>query len=158
MFLTMFLGGKQPFPNVNEGNYVIQTNGRQQIIWGFGYEVYSPLFDFACSHSLLLPLAQIQSDSIGSNNQGMPGNGHLVPDDDNTTSSAPHDLTESERLRFATDMLQGFRYCRLALGLFLRGLDPSQERVIARWPSQLAELQQMQDVSGIEGTNPANGL
>ena len=81
----------------------------------------------------------------------MPGDGRLVPDDNNTTSSAPHDLTASERIRFATDMLQGFRYCRLALGLFLRGLDPNQEHIIGRWPSQLAELKQMQAVAGIEG-------
>lgn len=45
-----------------------------------------------------------------------------VPDSDPTTTSAPHDLTPSERVRLATEMLTGFRWCRLALGLYLRGL------------------------------------
>ena len=81
----------------------------------------------------------------------MPGDGRLVPDSDNTTSSAPHDLTPDEKVRFAKEMLTGFRYCRLAMGLYLRGLDPEQKQIVGRWPSQMAELKQMQDVAGFEG-------
>ena len=41
-----------------------------------------------------------------------------------TTTSVPHDLLPPERLRFYQEMLKGFRYCRLAGGLYWRGLDP----------------------------------
>jgi hypothetical protein len=80
--------------------------------------------------------------------------GKVVPDDDPTTTSAPHDLTPSERVRLATEMLTGFRWCRLALGLYLRGLTPDSRNTIGRWPSQMSELKQLQDVSQIEGFAP----
>lgn len=84
--------------NSTSGTYVVDLSlqGVRQQIWGIGFE--------------------IQSDSIGSGNNGMPKDGTLVPDDDNSTSSAPHDLTDDERTRLATTLLPGFRWCRLALG------------------------------------------
>ena len=47
-----------------------------------------------------------------------------------------------------TDLLKirddrGFRYLRLALGLYLRGLDSTQKQIIGRWPTQLAELAEL---------------
>eukprot|EP00041_Stephanoeca_diplocostata_P013581 m.238549 g.238549 ORF g.238549 m.238549 type:complete len:634 (-) comp19390_c0_seq7:142-2043(-) len=122
--------------NSTAGTYVVDVSPRgvRQKIWGIGFE--------------------IQSDSIGSGNNGMPKDGTLVPDDDNSTSSAPHDLTNDERIRFATSLLPGFRWCRLALGLFLRGLSSDNKQIEGRWPSQMAELKQMQDLSGIEGFAP----
>jgi hypothetical protein len=112
-------GSAPPAP----GAYTIETGatGERQTIWGFGFE--------------------IQSDSIGSDNSGMP----------NSTSSVPHDLTLPERSRFYSEMLTGFRYCRLALGLYLRGLTPDSKNIIGRWPTQMAELKALQDESGIEG-------
>eukprot|EP00040_Diaphanoeca_grandis_P043001 m.266634 g.266634 ORF g.266634 m.266634 type:complete len:630 (-) comp68502_c0_seq1:63-1952(-) len=97
---------------------------------------------------------ELMSDSIGSDNEGMPGNGHLVPDNDNTTIGVPHDLTPSEQQRFATEVLSGTRTIRLALGLFLRGLSADGKNIIGRWPSQMRELKQLQDLSGIEGWAP----
>jgi hypothetical protein len=94
---------------------------------------------------------ELQSDSIGSDNGGMPKGGQLVPDDDSSTTGAPHDLAAAERIRFAKDVLQGVRTVRLALGLFLRGLGPENKTIVGRWPSQMAELKQLQDESGIEG-------
>lgn len=94
------------------------------------------------------------ADSIGSYNEGMPGDGNLVPDDDNTTRSAPHDLAPSERIRFAVEVMQGVRTIRLAMGLYLRGLTPDKKNIIGRWPSQMAELRQLQDLSGVEGWAP----
>jgi hypothetical protein len=58
-----------------------------QVILGIGYE--------------------IQSDSIGSGNNGLPA----------ANTSVPNDLVPTERTRFFKDMLQGFRFCRLAMGL-----------------------------------------
>ena len=94
------------------------------------------------------------ADSIGSNNEGMPGDGRLVPDDDNTTIGVPHDLAPSERVRFAAEVLKGVRTIRLAMGLFVRGLSPDKRGIVGRWPSQMAELKELQDQSGIEGWAP----
>ncbi len=93
----------------------------KQVIWGLGFE--------------------IQSDSIGSGNQGLPENRVAVP----------HDLTPAERQRFYDEMLKGFRYCRLAGGLYWRGLDAEGKFLRPRWPEQLAELREMMQVAGIEG-------
>src|SRR5947209_5221930 len=74
-----------------QGNYVVHRNQPAQVILGLGYE--------------------IQSDSIGSDNHGLP----------EKVVAVPHDLRPEERERFYRDMLKGFRYCRLAMGLYLRG-------------------------------------
>lgn len=86
---------------------------------------------------------EIQSDSIASGNRGLP----------ETTSSVPHDLTPTERERFYEEMLKGFRYCRLAGGLYWRGLDPEQKHFQPRWPEQLEEIREMITSSGIEGVS-----
>jgi Glycosyl hydrolase family 30 beta sandwich domain len=84
---------------------------------------------------------EIQSDSIGSGNQGLPDNRIAVP----------HDLTPTERTRLAEEMLKGFRYCRLAGGLYWRGLDPEQKVLRPRWPEQLEELRELLQRSKVEG-------
>lgn len=124
------------FPLVNfstaqaatSGSYTIRfDNGRKQTIAGLGFE--------------------IQSDSIGSGNVGLP----------DTVSGVPYDLTASERTRFYNQMLKagrsdrGFRYCRLAMGLYYRGLDPTRKLMRDRYPDQRAQLADMCDQAGIEG-------
>jgi hypothetical protein len=84
---------------------------------------------------------EIQSDSIGSGNHGLP----------EEPIGIPHDLVPSERERLATEMLKGFRYCRLAGGLYWRGLDAEQKRLQPRWPEQLQELKHLLDTAGVEG-------
>jgi O-glycosyl hydrolase len=103
------------------GDYKIRVDQPQQIIKGLGFE--------------------IQSDSIGSLNLGMP----------EEVVAVPHDLTPSERTRFYKQMLRGFRYSRLAMGLYLRGLDAEQKHIVERYPGQLNNLRTMQKVSRIEG-------
>ena len=93
------------------------------MFWGFGFE--------------------IQSDSIGSGNVGLP----------EATTSVPHDLVPSERQRFFREMLRGFRYCRLAGGLYWRGLDAEQKRLQGRWPEQMAELREMIQAAGVDGVS-----
>lgn len=107
-------------------SYVVQWNRWRQTILGIGYE--------------------IQSDSIGSGNNGLP----------DAFTSVPHDLVKSERNRFYTEMLRGggsrgFRYCRLAMGLYLRGLSEDGRNVVGRWPEQMDELAEMVQKSRIEG-------
>lgn len=84
---------------------------------------------------------EIQSDSISSGNSGLP----------EEKTSVPHDLTADENERFADEMLRGFRYCRLAGGLFWRGLDAEGKTLQPRWPQQLEELRSLFDRSGVEG-------
>lgn len=105
----------------SSGSYKIRSDEPQQVIKGLGFE--------------------IQNDSIGSLNQGMP----------DSVVAVPHDLTPSERKRFYKQMLHGFRYSRLALGLYLRGLDVDQKHIVERYPGQMKDLLTMQAASGIEG-------
>ena len=104
-----------------ESAFTIYPDRLKQVIKGFGFE--------------------IQSDSIASDNLKLP----------EATTSVPHDLLPAERARFYREMLQGFRYCRLAGGLYWRGVDPSQKFLQGRWPEQAAELREMIQVAGIEG-------
>ena len=108
--------------SANSGNYTIREDDPQQTIWGLGVE--------------------IQSDSIASGNQGI--------DDDNYVS-VPHDLVQSERERLATEMLSGFRYLRMAGGLYYRGMTEDGKNLTQRWDTQNAELKEMIELSGIEG-------
>jgi O-glycosyl hydrolase len=106
-----------------EGNYTVHPNQPRQVIKGFGFE--------------------IQSDSIASGNKGLPED----------TTSVPHDLTPDERTRFYKEMLKGFRYVRLAGGLYWRGLDADKKQFQGRWPEQLPELRDMIQQAGIEGAS-----
>jgi len=104
-----------------DGQIVVHPDQPKQTIWGFGFE--------------------IQSDSIGSGNQGLPEDAVAVP----------HDLSPQERQRFCDEMLKGFRYCRLAGGLYWRGLDSERKQLQPRWPGQLQELAEMLHGAGLEG-------
>ena len=111
-------------PVQGEGHYVVYPERTNQVIKGIGFE--------------------IQSDSIKSGNKGLP----------EERTSVPHDLTAVERVRFCNEMLKGFRYCRLAGGLYWRGLDaPEQKVLVPRWPEQLTELRDMIKLAGIEGVS-----
>lgn len=104
-----------------DAQITVFPNKTKQTVWGIGFE--------------------IQSDAIGSGNTGLPTNKNAVP----------HDLTPSERERLATEMLRGFRYCRLAGGLYWRGLDEEQKYLQPRWPEQLEELRVMIETADVEG-------
>jgi len=103
------------------GEYRILLDQPQQLIEGLGFE--------------------IQCDSIGSANQGHPEHNRSVP----------HDLVATERERLYRDMLAGFRYCRIAGGLYLRGTDEEKKQLEERWPTQMEELKELVDASGVEG-------
>ncbi len=106
-----------------ESKVTVHPDRSKQEIWGFGFE--------------------IQSDSIGSGNVGLP----------DAPTSVPHDLVLSERQRFYQEMLKGFRYCRLAGGLYWRGLDPEKKFMQGRWPEQMTELREMIEAAGVEGVS-----
>ncbi|MEZ4773239.1 MAG: hypothetical protein R3D00_08650 [Bacteroidia bacterium] len=106
-----------------DGIVTIHPDKYKQTMWGIGFE--------------------IQSDAIGSGNTGLPENKHSVP----------HDLTPAERKRLSKEMLKGFRYCRLAGGLYWRGTDPEGKYLKPRWPEQLEEIRQMIEWAGVEGVS-----
>jgi hypothetical protein len=110
-----------PKPSPAESSFTIHPDQPRQVIKGLGFE--------------------IQCDSINSGNKGM-------TDD---ISGVPHDLVPEERTRFYTEMLKGFRYCRLAAGLYWRGTDKDQKQFVPRWPEQGTELADMIHNAGIEG-------
>jgi len=103
------------------GRYKVRLDQPRQVIWGLGVE--------------------IQNDAIGSGNTGLP----------DKVVAVPHDLVTEERKRFYNDLLKGFRYCRLAMGLYFRGLDPEKKRIVERYPNQLNDLKEMMRESGMEG-------
>ena len=103
------------------GRYIIRVDQPKQTIRGLGFE--------------------IQSDSIGSDNLGLP----------DKVVAVPHDLVSAERTRFYREMLSGFRYCRLAMGLYLRGTDAERKHVVERYSGQMADLKEMQDAAHLEG-------
>jgi hypothetical protein len=107
----------------SSGKYVLMPNVKKQTIWGIGFE--------------------IQSDAIGSGNIGLPEERIAVP----------HDLVLSERDRLAKEMLKGFRYCRLAGGMYWRGLDSEEKFLQPRWSEQLEEIRYMLDLAGVEGVS-----
>jgi hypothetical protein len=96
---------------------------KKQVILGIGFE--------------------IQSDSIASGNRG------LLEE----RIGVPHDLVQSERARFYAEMLAGFRFCRLAGGLYLRGTDTEQMHLQPRWPEQFTELREMFQEARLESAS-----
>lgn len=106
---------------VSKGKYKVRLDQPKQIIWGLGVE--------------------IQNDAIGSGNSGLPDEVIAIPDN----------LVPSERTRLYHDMLKGFRYCRLAMGLYFRGLDSTRSRMKERYPNQMKDLKELITESGMEG-------
>jgi O-glycosyl hydrolase len=121
--VTIRLEIDDTLPDDND-KYIVKNAQKRQTIWGLGYE--------------------IQTDAIGSGNNGLP----------DEVVAVPANLVPSERERFYTKMLKGFRYCRLAMGLYLRGLDEDSMHIVERYPNQMNDLKEMQDASGIEGFAP----
>jgi O-glycosyl hydrolase len=103
------------------GKYKVLLNAPRQTIWGLGVE--------------------IQNDAIGSGNIGLP----------DKVVAVPNNLVAQERKRFYKELLKGFRYCRLAMGLYFRGLDSTRSRIVERYPNQLQDLKEMMQQSGMEG-------
>lgn len=123
-FLTLAAVAVIGFAADTSGQYRIRLDQPEQTILGLGFE--------------------IQSDSIGSANLGLP----------DKVVAVPHDLTPGERARFYRDMLKGFRYCRLAMGLYLRGLDAEKKHVTERYPGQMRDLKEMAAAAGLDGFAP----
>lgn len=121
LVIACFIVAKPGFTQDATGVYKVRLDQPQQIIRGLGVE--------------------IQNDAIGSGNTGLP----------DETIAIPANLLPAERTRMYNDLLKGFRYCRLAMGLYLRGLDSSRSRIVERYPGQMNDLKELITRSGMEG-------
>lgn len=135
--------------------FTVEADQEAQVILGMGFEIQadsigrwasrpSPPLRPCPSSPPPLPLTPPPPSRLWpacSGNHGLP----------ESNSSVPNDLTQPEKDRFFTDMLTGFRFCRLALGLYFRGLTPDGKNVVERWPGQAAGLAEMVTKAGLEG-------
>jgi hypothetical protein len=146
-----------PLLSTSQGTYLVNATALKQVIWGIGYEIQASARNYSVMFCYLY--CTLQSDSIGSGNNGLPVANTSVPNDLVGTYETVTPFVRfliapctaqvpAEKTRFFTDMLRGFRYCRLALGLYFRGLDASQRHIIERWPGQAAGLAEMAQVAG----------
>jgi len=110
-------------PPPPQTDFQVRRDRPKQLILGLGFE--------------------IQSDGIASGNAGL----------DDSETGAPHDLVPEERERLYREMLRGFRFCRLAGGLYLRGTDEAKRQLRPRWPTQFTELHEMFARAGIDGAS-----
>jgi hypothetical protein len=85
---------------------------------------------------------EIQSDGFG------PGY-----ENDDPVMGVPHELVQSEKIRLAKEMLTGFRYLRLAMGLWFRGQTADKKNIIERYAGQAEGIREMMQQAGIEGTS-----
>lgn len=83
---------------------------------------------------------EIQSDFFGT-----------TYENDEMATGCPYDLVPSERTRLGKEMLSGFRYMRVAMGLWYRGLTGDRKNVVERYPNQTSTLLKLIEDSGVEG-------
>ena len=83
---------------------------------------------------------EIQSDSYGPN-----------WNDKDPEQGVPHELLPEERERLSNEILKGFRYMRLAAGLWFRGLTEDNKNFVNRYDGQVEELVKMMNDAGVEG-------
>ncbi|WP_146746583.1 glycoside hydrolase [Sinomicrobium soli] len=65
----------------------------------------------------------------------------------------PYELVDAEKNRFAKEMLSGFRYIRLAMGLWFRGQTRDGKNIVERYPGQAEGISDLIRRSGIEGVS-----
>ena len=83
---------------------------------------------------------EIQSDSYGPEwNESDP------------VAGVPYELLPEERTRLNGEVLKGFRYMRLALGIWFRGLTEDRKNYVSRYDGQLEGLVQMMNQAQVEG-------
>lgn len=72
-------------------------------------------------------------------------------DNDNGPVGVPMDLVPAERKRLAEEMLKGFRYMRVGMGIWFRGVTPDKKNIVERREGQAEALVQLMKDAGVEG-------
>ena len=83
---------------------------------------------------------EIQSDDFG-----------VTYENNDRITGVPYDLIPSERTRLGKEMLSGFRYMRMAMGLWFRGMTDDRKNLVERYPGQVSTLLQLIEDAGVEG-------
>ena len=83
---------------------------------------------------------EIQSDDFG-----------VTYENNDRITGVPYDLIPSERTRLGKEMLSGFRYMRMAMGLWFRGMTDDRKNLVERYPEQVSTLLQLIEDAGVEG-------
>ena len=82
---------------------------------------------------------ELQSDAFGPNYKNT-----------DAIKGVPHELTASERYRLSTEMLTGFRYMRIAAGLWFRGVTADGKNIVERYPGQAKGILDLMKNAGME--------
>lgn len=82
---------------------------------------------------------ELQSDAFGPNYRN-----------DDPLKGVPYELTVSERRRLSKEVLKGFRYLRLASGLWFRGLTDDEKNIVERYPGQAQDILNLMNDAGME--------
>ncbi|MDE7473674.1 MAG: hypothetical protein K2M68_08850, partial [Muribaculaceae bacterium] len=106
---------------MTSGRYKLLTDRPAQVIEGLGFEIQN---EMTAAPDVDKPLAYY---------------------------GVPLDLVPSERKRLAEEMLKGFRYMRLGMGVWYQGLTPDRKNFVERIPGQNEALVQLMKDAGVEG-------
>ena len=98
---------------MDKGTYRLLADSPAQIIKGLGFE--------------------IQADM----------NAAADVNNDNGPVGVPMDLVPAERKRLAEEMLKGFRYMRVGMGIWFRGVTPDKKNIVERREGQAEALVQL---------------
>lgn len=106
---------------MDKGNFQLLVDQPAQIIAGLGFEIQNEM--------------------------------NSAPDVDNPSTyvGVPLDLVPSERKRLAEEMLKGFRYMRMGMGVWYQGLTNDRKQFVERVDGQNEALVQLMKDAGVEG-------
>ena len=112
--------GKEEIPgNMAKGSYKLLADKPGQVIEGLGFEIQSEI-----------------DAAADVNNENRP-------------LGVPYDLVPSERKRLAEEMLKGFRYMRVGMGIWFRGVTPDHKNMIERNDGQAEAMVQLMKDAGV---------
>ena len=107
--------------NMAKGAYKLLADKPGQVIKGLGFEIQSEI------------------------------SAHADVNNENRPLGVPYDLVPSERKRLAEEMLKGFRYMRVGMGIYFRGVTPDHKNMIERKEGQAEAMVQLMKDAGVEG-------
>ena len=107
--------------NMAKGAYKLLADKPGQVIKGLGFEIQSEI------------------------------SAHANVNNENRPLGVPYDLVPSERKRLAEEMLKGFRYMRVGMGIYFRGVTPDHKNMIERKEGQAEAMVQLMKDAGVEG-------
>lgn len=106
---------------MEKGSFTLLADKPGQIIEGLGFEIQSEI------------------------------NAAADVDNESNRIGVPMDLVPEERKRLAEEMLKGFRYMRVGMGIWFRGVTSDRKNFVERVDGQAEALVQLMKDAGVEG-------